>query len=211
MSQDFWEENASAWAEVIQGNTIASRAVTSGALLKIISDKNIKSILDVGCGEGWLAGQLSPSTVYLGIDGSANLIAIAKENHPSAFYCVSYSEISAGTWTASDKYDAAIFNFSLLDEKITQLLVNIQNSVSDNGLVIIQTLHPCFILESYKDGWNTEDYKAMAVPFSGTMPWYGRKLSSWMKCFSDAGLTLKEIVEPQTGDKPSSIIFILQK
>ncbi|MNS78919.1 hypothetical protein D3C72_1125540 [compost metagenome] len=211
MTKNFWEENAAAWARVIQENTLASRAITNTALINLISQKNITSVLDVGCGEGWLASQLSPSTQYLGIDGSENLIDIAKNTHSSEFKHVSYDKISSGAWSTEGKFAAAVFNFALLDEDILGLLKNIQNSLISDGFVIIQTLHPCFVLSPYQDGWNKEDFKSMAVPFSGHMPWYGRTLSSWVKLFAEAGLKLQETLEPQSGDKPSSIIFVLQK
>jgi SAM-dependent methyltransferase len=207
MSKDFWEENAAAWAKVIHDNTIASRAITNEAIIKLLSEKNFLSVIDIGCGEGWLCTKVPASMEYLGIDGSANLIEIAKDKYKSKFQHVLYSEITAGKWNPGKKYAAAVFNFSLLDENITELL---KNTRKFSDTLIIQTLHPCFALAKYQDAWNSEDFKTMAVPFSGNMPWYGRTLSSWVKLFTDCGLALQEIREPQAGDKPSSLIFILK-
>jgi 2-polyprenyl-3-methyl-5-hydroxy-6-metoxy-1,4-benzoquinol methylase len=207
---DFWEANAENWAKVVESRTIASRAITQPAILNEISSRNARSLLDVGCGEGWLAPELAKKKIeYLGIDGSAKLIEIARDRHGPHFETASYEAITSGSWRATKNFDVALFNFSLLDENLAPVLRSVATLLSPNGTIMIQTLHPCFALKTYRDGWNVEDFKTMSVPFNGTMPWFGRTLSSWSRVFKESGLKLSAISEPTGNEGPLSIIFAL--
>jgi 2-polyprenyl-3-methyl-5-hydroxy-6-metoxy-1,4-benzoquinol methylase len=56
-------------------------------LLKILSNKNNRNILDIGCGNGWLCNHLIKLgyNAY-GIDASQSGIAIAKQNNADRFF-----------------------------------------------------------------------------------------------------------------------------
>lgn len=211
MSKNFWDINAKNWSQTIELKTIASREITNKALIDVITQKNISSVFDTGCGEGWLAGALQPFNLeYFGIDGSAELIQIAQSNHKSNFSHVTYDDILQSKWKSPKLFDAACFNFSLFDESIFLLLKNISQFVKSNGFIFIQTLHP-LSLTPYVDGWKVENFEAMKIPFQGSMKWYGRTLESWLNEFSQADLQLESVREPMNGDVPASIIFTLRR
>jgi 2-polyprenyl-3-methyl-5-hydroxy-6-metoxy-1,4-benzoquinol methylase len=210
MSKEFWNANAEAWSEVIKSQGIPSRSVTIPALLKIIESLNPESILDIGCGEGFLAPLLLKEGIdYHGLDVSEKLVEMAKEKFGPRFEQVSYDEITNLTWNPDRKFDLVLFNFSLFEENISKLLEISQSFLNPQGGLLIKTLHPCFGMTEYKSGWNTEDFKTMSVPFSGTMPWYGRTLSDWHHEFRKAGLSLRGLYEPKSEVKALSIIFEL--
>lgn len=82
------------------------------------------------------------------------------------------------------------------------------------GATLIQTLHPCFALSPYRDGWQSEDFKALAtaIPFQGAMPWYARTLSSWTRVVRESGLQIEAIHEPSAVDtRPASMILVLKR
>jgi len=210
MQDDFWEQNAAQWDRVIDAGVFKSRKITSAAILNEIKRHQFKSLLDIGCGEGWIAGALDLKSVdYLGIDGSNALIEIAKAKHRAQFKKASYDELTQKVWNPKRKFNGILFNFCLFDEDVSDVLRTSSQFLQKGGLILIQTLHPCFALAEYRDGWNSEDFKSSGAEFSGEMPWYGRTLAGWTAMFEKSGLVIKEIVEPMNEGKPASIIFIL--
>jgi 2-polyprenyl-3-methyl-5-hydroxy-6-metoxy-1,4-benzoquinol methylase len=209
--EEFWEKNASQWNEVMNAGTFKNRILTNAALLNKIKSCNIKSVLDVGCGEGWLAANLNlPQVSYLGLDGSNSLVKMAQKKHKAQFKKVSYAQILNGDWVPDQLFEDIVFNFSLLEQNTTDLLICLSKFLTPSGFLLIQTLHPCFTLNEYRDGCNKEDFKSSPIEFFGEMPWFGRTLGSWVQVFQSSGLTLKEIDEPLSEKKPVSLIFVLQ-
>ncbi len=54
-----WAANAAPWIALLQGKGIASRQITNPAIVNAISRYRPDSVLDVGCGEGWLCRALA--------------------------------------------------------------------------------------------------------------------------------------------------------
>lgn len=212
MANNFWERNAQNWAQAIQSQAIPSRLITNAAILRTVEKYRPQSILDIGCGEGFMGPLLTAQGLqYEGIDGSAGLIDIARSSHPQqSFQHVTYEQISSGHWKFHRPVDAVLFNFSLLDEDISFLLQASAGFLDASGYLFIQTLHPCFVLADYCDGYRREDFKTMQQSFEGEMPWFGRTLQSWSQVFAENLLRIVEIVEPMGEKVPLSMIFVLQ-
>lgn len=111
---------------------------------------------------------------------------------------------NAAQW--SQVVDAGIFK----SRKITNaaILNEIQRHKFQSLLDV--GCHPCFALDEYRNGWNSEDFKSSGTEFSSKMPWYGRTLSSWVQVFDNGDFHIKEIIEPLSEGKPASVIFILR-
>jgi 2-polyprenyl-3-methyl-5-hydroxy-6-metoxy-1,4-benzoquinol methylase len=215
MSKEFWEKNAHPWNHAIQAHLIESRKTTNPAIIEEILKQSATSVLDLGCGEGWIASQLlSLGIKYTGLDFSNALVNLAKHSHPEGtFEAVGYEEIIEGRWKNPLAFDVAVFNFSLFDENVSPLLTKVASFIQSHGSILIQTLHPRATLDPYEDGWRTEDFKTFPVPFEGTMRWYGRTFESWEKTFSESGLRLLKTIEPQHPEtkKALSVIFSLAR
>ncbi len=215
-----WQDNADAWTDAIRQQKIQSRTlVTNDAIVDAVLSQNPKTVLDLGCGEGWLSWHLASENIkVLGVDAIDTLIAAAQrlETHsPDAtpeFHQISYSDI--GSSLLGQRFDLAVCNFSLLDKDNTaSLLSAVPALLAENGALIIQTLHPDHLSTSppENDGWRVESWSGMGDSFKGNAPWYYRTLSSWQQLFKDSGLTLTKTLEPvhpHTG-QPASIIFFL--
>jgi 2-polyprenyl-3-methyl-5-hydroxy-6-metoxy-1,4-benzoquinol methylase len=154
MAKEFWEKNAEPWAHAIQSHHLESRKVTNPAVIHAIAQEKPASVLDLGCGEGWIAAQLSPKGIeYTGLDFSEKLIEFARGQTPQAtFEAVGYDEMIQGEWKSPSAFDLAVFNFSLFDENITPLLRKVASFIKPSGVILIQTLHPRAALSPYEDG-----------------------------------------------------------
>jgi len=55
-----WRNNAHAWTSAVREQRIDSRAlVTDRAIVEAVLARAPRSVLDIGCGEGWLARRLA--------------------------------------------------------------------------------------------------------------------------------------------------------
>src|ERR1700733_4654594 len=74
-----WYSNAAPWTRAIRAASIASRKlITDQAIIAAVSSVACRRILDIGCGEGWLARALSDLGMSVtGVDVVPELIAQA--------------------------------------------------------------------------------------------------------------------------------------
>ena len=186
-----WVANAGAWTEAVREQRIESRRlVTDAAIVNAVLATQPRTLLDLGCGEGWLARALSAHGIAVtGVDASAPLIESARALGGADFLVASYDELPAGP------FDTIVANFSLLEEHLPQLPAHRH--------FVIQTLHPAFVGGPYQDGWRTETLDGWREP----MPWFFRTLESWSRALGGYGrVEILEPMHPETG-VPASIIF----
>ena len=92
-----WLANAEAWTAAVRSGGIASRRLaTDEAVLGAVLERAPARVLDLGCGEGWLARALSARGVaVVGADASAPLIAAAQAAGGGTFLVRTYDELAA--------------------------------------------------------------------------------------------------------------------
>ena len=192
------------------------KLVTNDAIIKAVLNYEPKSVLDIGCGEGWLSRTLREKGVEaFGVDAIEKLVeeAIKKDG---AFYSVAtFQQLANKEANINKKFDAAVINFSLIDKEDTEALIKgIGEYLNNDGHLIIQTLHPLVIAmnDDYTTGWKEGSWNGMKRDFEQPYHWYFRTLENWMQLFKEAGLSIKEIKEPLHPEtkRPVSIIFVLQ-
>ncbi len=214
---DSWQANAANWIATIDHGELTSRIlVTNAAIVQTILQYPLQSILDIGCGEGWLTRALrEKGKSAFGVDAIRALIDNAIEKGGHHYAVASFNDIVTGTYPISQHYDAAVINFALLDEEETEsLLQRIRIVVKEQGYVFIQTLHPLAVAgqEPYVSGWKEGSWKGMKREFVQPYQWYFRTMGDWVRLFSLAGLEvlqLDEPVHPET-NAPMSLIFVLR-
>ena len=210
-----WHQNAEAWTRTVRDGQIESRRlVTDRAIVDAVLDRRPRSVLDLGCGEGWLVRALGEQGIQaIGMDAVPALIDRAREAG-GEFRVASYEDIIAGRLSLS--VDTLVCNFALLgQESVQRLLVSLPSLLQENGRLVVQTVHPLMACGEhvYADGWRQEGWTGFGTAFPSPAPWYFRTLASWVALFADSGWRLSEVREPLhpiTG-KPASVIFIVRK
>jgi 2-polyprenyl-3-methyl-5-hydroxy-6-metoxy-1,4-benzoquinol methylase len=210
-----WRKNARPWVSAVRDQKIESRKlVTNHAIVEAVMRRSPLTALDIGCGEGWLARELSEHGMQVvGVDVVPDLIEQARRAGGGEFRVASYEDIAAGRLDV--QVDAVIANFSLIGkESVEGVLRRIPSLLSEGGALFIQTLHPvtaCGKLP-YVDGWREGSWAGFDDDFSDPAPWYFRTMESWLQLLGESGFqTVKthEPLHPATG-RPASVIFIAQ-
>jgi 2-polyprenyl-3-methyl-5-hydroxy-6-metoxy-1,4-benzoquinol methylase len=198
-----WDVNAAAWTAAVRERAIPARiAGTDQAIVDAVRERRPARVLDVGCGEGWLARRLRTETgcEVTGIDGSTSLIAAARAADPGGSYRVlSYQAAIAQPAELGGPYDLAVCNFALLGEPLAPLLGALASALAPRGALLIQTLHPWVACgdQPYRDGWREETFASFGGDRWQPMPWYFRTLESWLAEVRAAGLALAACREPR--------------
>ena len=208
-----WAANAAPWTRAVREGRIGSRTrITDRALLETILAAPATRLLDVGCGEGWLARALTPRGVHVtGIDAVPELIERARAAGGGDFFVLDYEALSEDG--PAGPFDAAVCNFSLLGDAATEAVVaSVAERLTTDGRLIIQTLHPPTACGAapYRDGWRDGTWAGIEGDFAAPAPWYFRTLASWIRLLTRGGFALGELhepVDPATG-QPASVVFV---
>ncbi|WP_203141627.1 class I SAM-dependent DNA methyltransferase [Marinobacter mangrovi] len=210
---DSWRRNAEPWTEAVRGGQIASRErVTNQAIVDAVLQRSPRSMLDVGCGEGWLCRALSADVErVVGVDAIPALVGQAQAAGGGDFRVKTYEALGDGS--LSEAFDAVVCNFSLLgDTSVETVFASVPQLLSNTGAFIVQTLHPVAACgdQPYEDGWRDGSWEGFDPSFVDPAPWYFRTLASWVNLFLDRGFRLVDIREPldPATHQPASIIFV---
>ncbi|MFK7862956.1 MAG: class I SAM-dependent methyltransferase [Pseudohongiellaceae bacterium] len=209
---DSWHENASPWINAISNNEIPNRvAVTNQAVVEAALNIGARDVLDVGCGEGWLARVLAAKGCKVtGVDAVPKLIEHAQSLNNSVhcnFTQLPFNQIT--TANINERFDLAICNFSLFgDESVRNLLISLQPLLTKNSHLLIQTLHP-FNFPELSSGWKQGTWQGFSSGFTNPAPWYFRTSHDWGALLSELGYSDIDLQSPtQDGaKKPSSLLI----
>ena len=169
--QRSWIANAPSWCDAVRKQQIESRRVTTdAAIVDAVLSASPRAVLDLGCGEGWLARALSERGIDVtGIDASQPLIEAASALDGGRFLAVRHED--AARALAGSSFDAIVANFSLLDDASGDVIASLAPLLAAAGRLIVQTVHPAFADRPYDDGWRTETFAAFAGEWPEPMPW----------------------------------------
>ena len=210
---DSWQKNAEQWAAAVRGGDIESRTlVTDRAIVAAVLKHSPESVLDIGCGEGWLIRELAQQPKrLLGVDAIPDLIAQADAAGGGEFRVLSYEQMACGA--IEELFDVVVCNFSLLGkESVDTLFGAIPSLLKPGGRFIVQTLHPVVACGDlpYEDGWREGSWAGFGAEFVDPAPWYFRTLERWNTLFSENGfrvVAMQEPLHPKT-NKPASVLFV---
>ena len=172
---DSWRRNAAPWTAAVRDNRIESRVlVTNEAIVDAVLARSPRSVLDVGCGEGWLVRALAASGVTsIGVDVVPELVEQAGRAGGGEFRVASYEAIAAGALDL--RVDVVVANFSLIGrESVDALIARTPSLLRRSGALIIQTLHPVVASGDlpYEEGWREGSWAGFGDAFADPAPWY---------------------------------------
>ena len=211
---DSWHTNATPWTSAVREQRIESRRlVTDRAIVDAVMSRKPESVLDLGCGEGWLVRALSAQGVQrvIGVDVVPSLVEQARAAGGGEFHVASYEAIARDELHVT--VDVAVANFALIGKEAVDALIRWTPSLlRSGGTLIVQTLHPVIACGDlpYKDGWRVGSWSGFSDDFTDPAPWYFRTLETWVGLIASSGLMLTEMREPihPTTNKPASVLFL---
>ena len=209
---DSWKKNVQPWVVAVRTDEIESRLlVTNKAIIDAVLSQSPKTVLDVGCGEGWLVRELNKVGIKsLGIDAVPKLIEYAQKAGGGRFKVITYESLSSAE--IEEKFDVIVCNFSLLgNESVSHLFQQAPLLLNEGGSLIVQTINPLTeSREQYKDGWREGSWVGFNHKFRDPAPWYFRTLETWEILFLNNGFKLSKMLEPlnKKTKMSASVIFI---
>jgi 2-polyprenyl-3-methyl-5-hydroxy-6-metoxy-1,4-benzoquinol methylase len=207
---DLWRSNADAWISAVRESRIESRRVrTDQAVIDEVTRLSPTSVLDIGCGEGWLCRALDDLGIKtFGIDPIDRMIyAAAKAG--GHYVIASVSDLARGS--SFSEFDVWVCNFSLFAPEDAEMVAkSAALRLSDAGALVIQTLHASATPsgKSEPDGWQHGSWIGCGPDFKQPIPWYYRSEAGWRTLFANNGFSSVKHVEtqhPDTGRFLSSI------
>ncbi len=205
-------ENIRAWesipAQLIEGfgdeGDFGRQHLLNPAIFRMLGDVGGKSILDAGCGQGYLCRLLAQQGAHVtGVEPATPQIAYAIRSERSARLGITYIQEDLSLLRLNDRlFDAVVANMVFMDiPDYHQAMLNCVRCLKDGGSLIFSLIHPCF--EGSDSEYSENGYIAVTEYFQehSIEQTYGyrfhRTLSQYLNMVIQSGCRIAEIVEPQ--------------
>ncbi len=219
-----WED-LSDWYDKKQDETgdLWHRTLIDPVLLRLVGDCRDKDVLDLGCGNGYLARRLAREGARVtAVDSSLRMVQNAKAHDPNDSMKIRYvrSEASRLDGIFDASFDLVFANMSLMNIADAESAIHEVSRVLRNGRgrFVASISHPCFDIGS-NSGWVVEKpayeqrkvyrkVRAYRTPFSEKVPWrvgnderkftitFHRPLNWYARVLRMKGLALTALEEP---------------
>jgi SAM-dependent methyltransferase len=202
-----WDSVASEYAAAVgAGHPIIERF--RPFLSDFIGHPEGLEVLDVGCGQGWLAGELAAKGARVtGVDGSAELLKFARSAYPAVeFY---QADLTGGLpkELIERRFDRVVTFMVLMDvSSLDRLLTDLRRCLCPEGRFLIAMTHPAFWSQRPMEDPDTgERYRKVRGYLEPEERWvtgfgghrhYHRPLGWYVKALVRNGLAITELFEP---------------
>jgi ubiquinone/menaquinone biosynthesis C-methylase UbiE len=188
----------------------ANETLERPVIQELLGNVNQKKVLDIGCGDGRFGLELIEQgcTHYTGIDGSTNMIDLAKEKLQSQIDNLSFVHTTIEEWDYPiNQYDIVVSRLVIhYIEDVTNLFHNVYSSLRNHGRFIFSIEHPV-ITSSYgihrheevRQDWIVDNYFRMGPR---RQEWLGgevikqhRTLEEYYRQLKQVGFVIKDVRE----------------
>lgn len=213
-----WDLNAEArHAQIVSKIDVSYHKILIPTLLQLMGNIKHLNVLDVGCGSGIFASEMSKSGArVIGIDPSSEMIRIANTEYGKIenvkFYCNSIHEFAKFT---DKNFDVVISNMSLITiQNLDDTIKSISTLLKQKGKFVFNITHPCFWNQYRKYEPNelfeykkehpqkgkfviSNDQNALPSPTTH----FHRPLERYFQSLKNAGFTIEDIIEPYPNEE----------
>jgi SAM-dependent methyltransferase len=208
-----WNLLADDWRIQVGADGDSNRRLNSDPVLwEFVGDVRGLSVLDAGCGTGYLSGKLRERGARVtGVDLAERMIAIARADHPDIDFRVdSCTELAT---LVDGQFDLVVANYVLMDiPDLHGTVRSFARVLKADGVAVLVFSHPCFPQGNAtvsEDGrelcyrWDFpyfEPMKCVDPPwahFRTDFLWFHRPLSDYWKAFTAAGFGVEGFEEPR--------------
>lgn len=182
----------------------ARQHLLNPALFPLLGDVKGKTILDAGCGHGYLARMLArKGAIVTGVEPADSLYTYAIQKEQTEKLGITYiqADLSALN-TFQGIFDCVVANMVFMDIPDYQAAIhNCIVSLKNNGTFIFSILHPCF--EESGSAWTKKGYVEVSEYFQEraikqkVSYFFHRPLSAYMNFVIQQGCNIRSIIEPQ--------------
>jgi len=202
-------DNAANWYDQNMGEMgdNLNRTIIRPLILDLLGDLSEKTLLDVGCGSGYLTAEFANNAEkVVGTDFSANFISICRQKYKDR----TNLDFIEHDITAPFQFDDASFN-TISCKMVLQYVQDVHifateamRLLKDRGELVIVVDHPfraAYFNTQSEDGpisnlFSNEPRIKVGLWGKTELTWYARTTSDYIQLFIDAGLSLAEIREP---------------
>jgi SAM-dependent methyltransferase len=204
-----WDRAAASYATKVgvDGDTVYQR-FRPFLWRHLVSENERGSVLDLGCGHGWLSGEIrARGAEVVGVDGSGRLLDIARRDHPDIRF--EQADLIAGIPPDIEAigFDRVVSHMVVMDlPDLAALGRSLSRCLRPNGRVVITLLHPAFFLQPpYEDPETDERYRKVRgylrheewwIESFGGHRHYHRPLGFYVNWLAAAGFGVVELFEP---------------
>lgn len=210
-----WDINASFWVQIIREHRDKYRnELTDPTIMKAIGEPSGLTVLDAGCGEGYLSRILAKNGAKVtAVDSSAKLIEAARAQNLVDGLPISFDVKSVDALPyADDTFDLVVCNHLLNDlYDPSKPISEFARVLRSGGSLVILMLHPCFynkhaerhqatnglVASSYFETRNIEqvfEVGGLTSPVANTA-WF-RPLEFYTEELRKSGFMITSLTEP---------------
>lgn len=144
-----WNKLADSWSKrYTERGDINRQYVIDPTLLRLMSPVKTRSILDAGCGNGYLSRQLArKGAKVVGVDISRRFIELAKQKEKENPLGIKYyvGSICHLSMFKDETFDIIVSNIVLMDVSgLDKAIGEFRRVMKRNGKLVFSVMHPCF-------------------------------------------------------------------
>jgi 2-polyprenyl-3-methyl-5-hydroxy-6-metoxy-1,4-benzoquinol methylase len=173
------------------------------ALLELLGDVNGKTVLDAGCGTGYLSRMLAMKGAKMtGLEPAESMSRFAVSKEKATPLGITYLQEDLSEFHSEGKFDSVVSNMVFMDIPTYETAIkNCINALKSHGSFIFSISHPCF--EDVGDEWEKskqvtvrEYLKEYEVERHHAYSFH-RPLSTYINLVVESGCEIVKMIEPK--------------